>query len=194
MSNKLNRIYHCMLRRCYCPDNQNYKWYGARGITVCDEWVNPEMVDGRSTKGWFSFRDWALSNGFENGLTIDRIDTNKGYSPDNCRWLSMKEQCNNRRSNHLITYKGKTQNLNQWCKELGLNYKNTEERINRFHWSVDKAFEMKTNFRLRNVTYKDKTQTLKQWCSELGLDYKKTHYRIKYLHWTIERAFESKVS
>lgn len=182
MKSRLYSIYQGMTRRCYYPDNQNYKYYGGKGIVICNEWKTD----------FSSFKKWALENGYQDNLTIDRINTNGNYEPSNCRWVSMKEQCNNRTSNHLITYKGKTQNLKQWCIELNLNYGIMESRINRYKWSVEKAFETKTNFRMVMITYKNKTQTLKQWCDELDLNYKLTHSRIHRLHWDIEKAFEIK--
>jgi hypothetical protein len=182
MKSRLYSIYQGMTRRCYYPDNQNYKYYGGKGIVICNEWKTD----------FSAFKKWALENGYQDNLTIDRINTNGNYEPSNCRWVSMKEQCNNRTSNHLITYKGKTQNLKQWCIELNLNYGIMESRINRYKWSVEKAFETKTNFRMVMITYKNKTQTLKQWCDELDLNYKLTHSRIHRSHWDIEKTFEIK--
>lgn len=142
-SERLQNIYVNLKQRCYNPKSTFYKNYGGRGITVCDEWLNSEMYDGRSTKGWIAFKTWALSNGYADDLTIDRIDNNKGYCPENCHWVTMKTQQNNRRSNRLITYKGKTQSLADWCRELNLNYDITKCRIRR-NWAIEKAFETKS--------------------------------------------------
>lgn len=139
---RLNKTFRDMKARCYNPKNKEYKNYGARGITVCDEWLNAERVPEKdnATKGYLLFKEWALSNGYADNLTIDRIDVNKGYSPDNCRWVDVKTQMNNRRCNHYITYKGRTQTLMQWCEELNLNYDRTKARLNILHWTVEKAF------------------------------------------------------
>ena len=134
-----------MKQRCYNPKHDHYKYYGARGITICDEWLNPEIIHlgcrGRFTKGYQAFKEWALENGYADNLTIDRIDVNGNYEPSNCRWITLKEQSNNTRRNHLVTYKGKTQTLTQWSEELGFNYNRVKMRLNKLHWSVEKAFE-----------------------------------------------------
>lgn len=109
-----SRIYHIwkgIKLRCYNPNNPAYKNYGGRGIIVCDEWL----------KDFKAFYNWALANGYNDDLTIDRIDVNGGYKPNNCRWITIQEQAKNRRSNHYITHNGKTQNISDWSKELGIN-------------------------------------------------------------------------
>lgn len=115
----LYHIWETMRLRCSSPKNKKYYMYGARGIKVCDEWFN----------NFIAFRDWSLSHGWEQGLTLDRIDNNAGYSPDNCRWTTHAVQQRNTRRNVYITYQGKTQILADWCTELGLNYKTIQNRI-----------------------------------------------------------------
>lgn len=127
---RLNNIYNTMKQRCYNESNSCFYRYGARGITICDEWEN-------SFKAFYA---WSMANGYADNLTIDRIDNNKGYSPDNCRWATVKEQSNNRRNNHLITYNGKTQTMTQWAEELGINKSTLRSRINLYHWAIEKAF------------------------------------------------------
>ena len=134
---RLGYIYKGMKSRCFWEKDKDYKNYGARGITVCDEWYSP-----RKHRGWIAFKKWAYSHGYKEGLTIDRIDNSKGYSPDNCRWVSMKVQNNNRRNNRLITYKNETKTLSQWSEILGVHKNTIRNRLNR-GWEVEKAFGIK---------------------------------------------------
>ena len=124
-----------MKQRCFDPKDKSYPDYGGRGISICPEWVGEH--------GAKNFISWAYENGYKDDLQIDRIDNNGNYCPENCRWATKKEQANNRRSNILITYNGKTQTLKQWCEELGLDYFSTRQRIRRNHWSIEKAFTTK---------------------------------------------------
>lgn len=126
---RLYVIWNGMVRRCHNPKAQRYESYGGRGITVCDEWLNDFMT----------FRAWALSHGYHDDLSIDRIDNNKGYNPDNCRWATDSEQANNMSSNTMITFNGKTQNMKQWSIELGISYIALVCRFER-GWSVERAF------------------------------------------------------
>lgn len=139
-------IHNGMKYRCYSPNYKGYKNYGGRGITVCDQWLNPDRVNVawrcNPTKGFLAFKEWALANGYKSNLTLDRIDNSKGYSPDNCRWVTPKTQNNNRRSNLLITYKGQVKTLHQWCDELNLSYTKVHQRLYRLHWSVSEALEL----------------------------------------------------
>ena len=139
---RLNNIHQLIKQRCCNPNNRAYDYYGGRGITVCPEWLNTEKSGVKNySKGFISFKHWAVSNGYKEGLTIDRIDNSKGYSPDNCQWVSMKVQCNNKRSNHYVTYKGQTKSLSEWCELLNLNYGKVKQRLNKLNWSVERAFE-----------------------------------------------------
>ena len=98
---RLYRIYNCMKNRCYDPNHDNYKHYGGRGIKVCDEWLDKE-------NGFIKFYNWAMANGYADNLSIDKIDNDKGYSPDNCRWATVEQQTNNRRSSKPFEWNGVT--------------------------------------------------------------------------------------
>ena len=124
---RLYETWQNMKRRCNNPRNKRYKQYGARGIKVCAEWEHD----------YVAFRNWAMSNGYADDLTIDRIDVDKGYSPDNCRWVGAKIQANNMTRNRFITFRGKTMTLSQWAEELGLSYGVINHRIQR-GWDMDR--------------------------------------------------------
>ena len=115
--------------RCYNENSPSYVNYGGRGIKVCEEWLNDFMT----------FYKWAMANGYKKGLSIDRIDVNGNYEPNNCRWVSMKVQQNNRRNNHYITYRGETHTLMEWSEITGINYDCLKTRINTLKWSIEKA-------------------------------------------------------
>jgi hypothetical protein len=131
--NKIKQIVWRMKSRCYDPSNQSYKNYGGRGIKVCDEWLNDSNA----------FVDWALENGYEKGLEIDRIDYNGDYCPENCRFADDYVQANNKRNNILVTYNGETKSLRRWCRELGLPYRKTHKRYTMYGWEVDRCFDEK---------------------------------------------------
>ena len=112
MNKKLYWVYYAMLQRCYHKNCSRYSRYGGRGIAVCDEWRNDNTA----------FYQWALTNGYKEGLTLDRIDNDKGYSPDNCRWVSVKTQNNNTSKCVYITYNGETHTMQEWANITGINY------------------------------------------------------------------------
>lgn len=196
MNSRLNRIYHTMINRCYNPKSSAYYKYGAKGIVVCEEWLNNEIVKGIRpvSKGWFNFKEWALSNGYNDTLTIDRIDNSRGYSPDNCRWVSYKKQNNNRACNLLITFCGETRTLAEWCEIKHLDYITTYYRIYKYHWEIEKAFSTKVRamkkHTIQDVEIGGIKRSLRAWCEELGLSYLKVWKRIYLYNWDIKRALE----
>ena len=102
---RLFNIWASMKQRCSDKNSNNYKNYGAKGVKVCDEWQN----------NFVAFSNWAKANGYNDKLTIDRIDNKKGYEPSNCRWVDMKTQQRNRSNNHLVTINGETKCVAEWC-------------------------------------------------------------------------------
>lgn len=127
---RLYGIWLNMKNRCNNPKDTYYSCYGGRGINVCEEWSNDFM----------SFYNWSMDNGYADNLLIDRINVNKGYRPDNCRWTTLKEQANNKTNNHYITYAGKTQSMMKWAETLGIKYSTLRARINSYKWNIEKAF------------------------------------------------------
>ena len=139
---RLCEIYSSMINRCTNPKRKDFRHYGGRGITVCSAWLNNEKVpkQDNARKGYLAFKEWALQNGYKDDLTLDRIDVNGNYAPENCRWITWQEQKNNTRRNHLVTYKGVTKNIAQWSKELGLSYNTLRLRLGTLGHSVERAF------------------------------------------------------
>lgn len=135
---RLYRIWSGMKQRCLNPKSDSYKDYGGRGITVCEEWQ----------KDFEPFARWALVNGYDDGLTIDRRNVNGNYEPSNCRWITAFEQAGNTRKNINITYNGQTKTLSEWCRELNLNFGTVKYRL-KVGYSVEQAF-----FGLPNDQYK----------------------------------------
>ena len=146
---RLQRILHNMKNRCYNSDFKEYENYGGRGITICKEWLNSEKTKivgthiSNTSKGLIALKKWAMENGYSDKLTLDRIDPNGNYEPSNCRWVSRKEQNNNRTNNHYITYKGKTQSISKWSEELGINRQKIVDRLWKLGWSIERTLTTK---------------------------------------------------
>lgn len=123
------KIYKAMIAirdRCNNPNCKHYDGYGGRGITLCEEWSGEH--------GFENFYNWSISHGYEDGLTIDRIDNNKGYSPDNCRWVTQKVQMNNRRGCRFVTIDGETHSLTEWSEIKGICIGTVRDRLKK-GWS-----------------------------------------------------------
>lgn len=132
---RLRSILSGMIDRCENENSPIYEYYGGKGITVCEQW-----------RDFNEFKSWALRNGYSYELTIERIDNGKGYEPSNCTWATRKQQANNRATNLMFTYGGKTQNLTRWCEELGLDYKLIHCRIRQHGWSFERAITEKKHY------------------------------------------------
>lgn len=130
---RIKSIWRGMIKRCENPNHHRANRYSLRGIKVCKEWHDFD-----------TFKEWALSNGYNDNLTIDRIDNDSGYCASNCRWITNQMQQNNRCNNHLITYKGETKTLKDWSRVIGIGYRCLLKRINELHWTVEDAFEIPT--------------------------------------------------
>ena len=125
------RLYYewCNMKsRCNNLKNIMYKNYGGRGIKVCDEWLDFE-----------TYMEWALSHGYTDNLTIERVDVNGNYEPSNCKWITNKEQYLNRTDTHLVTAFGKTQTIKEWSEETGIKYDTIHARLKYYGWSAEDA-------------------------------------------------------
>ena len=118
-----------MIQRCTNPKHPSYHRYGGRGVTVCTDWMTASK-----------FIEWAYLHGFRVGLSIERIDNDKGYCPENCRWASRKEQQRNRSVNHTVTHNGVTRCLTEWAEILGMNPETLQYRLTRAGLTVEEAF------------------------------------------------------
>lgn len=172
--NLYNRWYR-MKRRCFDPNNKDYKDYGGRGITICDEWLNFD-----------NFCMWALENGYAANLTIERIDVNGNYEPNNCKWATLLEQANNKRRNHFIEYNGKKLTISQWARELNIQPTLIQSRIKK-GLPVDKILSTKVRNRQKLITFNGKTLNIREWAKLTGLSEQVIGRRIN-KGWSAEKA------
>lgn len=128
---RIYHIYSAMKQRCYNENSLSFPNYGGRGIKMCDDWYNSPD----------SFIEWAYNNGYADELTLDRIDNDKGYYPENCRWVTYKEQANNKRNNIIIIYKGDTYTLREICLLLDIPYDNVRSYRRRHGIDYQDAFD-----------------------------------------------------
>ncbi len=135
------RSWSHMIARCHTPSDCHYQYYGARGISVCDQWRH-------------SFATFILNMGkCPEGFTIDRIDNGGNYTPDNCRWANKSTQMRNRRNAVMLTFNGKTQNMVEWATELGLGYKMLQHRYAR-GWPAERILSPRLTRWSRRITQK----------------------------------------
>jgi hypothetical protein len=135
---RLWRIWNNMKNRCSNPNIDTFHRYGGRGIKVCDEWE----------QSYESFREWSLSNGYTDNLSIDRIDNDGNYEPNNCRWVTSKIQSRNTVRNNRYSIENETRTLIEWCELHSINYRTVKSRLSR-GWSFEDAItrEVETKYR-----------------------------------------------
>jgi len=150
---KIYQVYRDMKARCYNPNCKPYKNYGGRGIKICNEWKNNFKI----------FYDWAINNGYQDNLTIDRIDVNGNYEPSNCRWVNKYIQSRNRRTNRYITYNNETHCITDWAEIYGIRKDIIKYRLEH-NWSIEKTL----------TTPVAKKKTHKVICVETNKIYKST--------------------
>jgi hypothetical protein len=119
------RIWNAMKRRCDSPSQVGYKNYGGRGIKVCERWL--------------SYENFLADMGRANSMTLERIDSNADYGPDNCKWANIYEQANNKRNNTKYTYSEKTLTIPQWSRETGIKRSTLSMRLHKYKWTIDEA-------------------------------------------------------
>ena len=129
---RLSRIYWAMKERCHKTYSLAYKNYGARGISVCDEWRDEKI-------GHDNFIRWALGNGYRDDLTLDRIDVNGDYSPANCRWCTKKQQARNTRANRIVVFEGVEMCIAEAAERSGINESTIRSRL-RYGWDHTRLF------------------------------------------------------
>jgi hypothetical protein len=182
---RLYGIWSGMKRRCYVATCKAYKYYGGRGIKVCKEWHE-----------YIPFRDWALSHGYTEKLTIDRIDVNGDYCPENCRWATYLVQMNNKRNNRIVEYQGKKCTMAELAREHGLSSSVVSARL-RKGLPMDLALS-KEDFRgrvlkegkIKGKTYAARGEVLtsREWAVKLNMDVKKLRGKLFHQHEDMEKV------
>lgn len=180
------RIYHIfkdMHRRCEEPNRKAYERYGGRGITVCPEW------SGES--GFENFFDWSMTHGYTDKLTIDRKNNDKGYSPDNCRWVDYTTQANNTNWNRHIECQGEKHTMAEWGRIRNLKPPTIKNRLNN-GWTVEEALGFKEHTTLHKdevlYTINGETHNIREWCRIQNLSVDTVRYRREH-NWTPEEIF-----
>lgn len=164
-----------MIQRCDNPDAAYYELYGGRGIKVCER--------------WYDFKNFLQDMGeSKEGETLDRIDNDKGYYKENCRWASRKEQARNRSTNVEITFNGKTQCIAAWEEELGFKHGTLWTRLYNYHWPIERALtEPVKDANRKPITFNGKTQSLAKHAKDYGLGATTVSARLQ-AGWTLEEA------
>lgn len=129
---RIYRIWSNIKTNCHNPNSPNYAYSGAKGIDVCDEW---QIFD--------SFYEWAMENGYADDLVLGRINKNKGYSPDNCIWVTYKTDCNNRSYNNNIEFRGEVHTLKEWSEKLDIPRNTLWMRMNKYGWTIERTLTTK---------------------------------------------------
>src|SRR5699024_878348 len=177
---RLKSIHRGMKSRCYDKKSINYKYYGGRGIRICDEWL----------ESFNKFYQWAIINGYSNELTIDRIDSNKDYTPDNCKWSSKSEQAYNRSMSVKLTLKGRTMHMTEWAEELGIDKKILSWRY-RNGWSDEEILTRPRDYKESKLTLNGKTHSMSEWSRITNINRATISARIRD-GWSVEDALTKK--
>ena len=173
---RIYSIWKAMINRCTNPADSSYSRYGGRGITVCTEWLND----------YKAFEQWSLENNYDSNLQIDRIDNSKGYSPSNCRWVSIKVNANNKSNNVRLEYNGQIHTLREWSELLNIPYHVIQTR-RRAGWPVERILTTPVEQQKKYHTINGVTKHQGEWCREYGVNPSMVSSRLK-RGWDFERA------
>lgn len=167
-----------MRTRCNNPSKHDAKYYRDKGIHIDPEWDDFER-----------FADWSLKNGYEIGLSLDRINGSKGYNSMNCRWIPLDAQQRNKSNNRFYTYKGKTQTLSEWAREYDIDFKTLSDRLDKFNFSFEEALlrPIKVPRNTKYVLYDNKKCTFTDLEKICGIPRRIIGSRIK-SGWSVEKA------
>nr|DAM47652.1 MAG TPA: PVL ORF-50-like family [Caudoviricetes sp.] len=184
---RLYNIYRHMIQRCHNETDKAYKDYGARGIYVCDEW--------RGENGFINFMNWAFANGYTDELSIDRKDNDGPYSPENCRWVTMAVQANNRRNTIYITYNGEMHSISEWAIIYNIPYATLYDRYVNKHWTAEQALitPVGNNIHLVSNSFGE-THTIEEWSRITGINYKTLYNRVFIDRLSIDQAISIPVN
>ena len=187
---RVYKTWESMKARCYNKNDEKYPLYGGRGITVCEEWLGKD--------GAGNFAKWAYGNGFkeekhQTEQSIDRIDVNGNYCPENCRFVNAKVQANNRQNTIWIEYNGKNRPLQDWAEIIGVKEGTIRWRLNK-GWSLDRVLSntvrKKEKISERMLNYHGETKKLKEWAKIKEIEVNVLSQRIR-RGWSVERALET---
>ncbi len=187
---RIYRTYRNMMDRCFNPNHRAFHNYGGRGVTVCEEWC----------KSYKAFYDWAYANGYDPSLSglensLDRIDVDGDYCPENCRWISMSEQQKNRRETIRLLFNGEAHTLQEWAKITGLDAQTIYRRVVQWHWPVKRVLTeavRKTN-QAREYHLPDGTVVSLAKIAELsGVQIDTAWRRLNRLGWSVKECIAGK--
>lgn len=180
---RVYKVWDAMRRRCNVKHSSGYKKYGAKGIKVCEKWME-------------SFNNFITDMGLPptDKHTLDRIDPRGNYEPDNCRWVTMKVQQNNRTNNRIIEFQGKSKTIHEWADFTGIPASAIRTRIDRDKWSIERALTEPSicgknqSYGKNLVTYNGKSQTIEEWAKEIGINRGTLQDRLNRRKWPVEQA------
>ena len=180
---RLYGVWQNMKRRCYDSSSVSYQNYGGRGIGICKDWLGEN--------GFSKFYEWSVNNGYcaeapRGDCTIDRIDVNGNYCPENCRWVSLQEQSRNKRSTKWIEYEGETISLAEFCEKYGVSVSLASERLAR-GWSPAEVLFFHPKNVNGAIEYNGEVKTARAWAKQYGIPKSSFQYRITH-GWTFEQA------